>query len=99
MIDLPWISAVATAAYFMLTAGVFQLLNWGVPSWLEQILSFSVAPAAMLLTVWNPVLKRLGLTQGEWIVVPGPIAFFLLMMFYAVVAYFATMLICGIFRR
>ena len=73
MARAPRITALLTAAYFGLGLGSLQLLAFQPHPWLEQLISIFAAPAVMLLVIWVPLLRPLGLTSGEYIVMPnGP---------------------------
>lgn len=95
----PWIAAAATGAYLVLSVGALRLFDRGIPSWLEGLLSLLAAPAFVLLTVWNPLLRRLGLTRGEWVVAPSPLAFAVLVVFYAAVAFALTWIVVRVLQR
>jgi len=95
----PWIAAAVTTGYFVATAGVFWLFNVGVPRWLEQVLSLLVAPAVLLMGLWDPLLKRLGWSKGEWFAVPSAAGFVALTLFYALLAFGITELLVRLLRR
>lgn len=99
MSKLPWIAAAATGAYLMLSVGVLRLFDRGVPSWLEGLLSLLVAPAFALLTLWNPLLRRLGLSRGEWVIAPSPLAFVVLVVLYAALAFGLTWVVVRWLQR
>jgi hypothetical protein len=84
---LPWKLAVATLGYFGASIGALSALNLGLPMWLEQLVSLLGTPALILLTAWNPLLKRLGMVSGEWITLPSALGCIVLMILYAVLAY------------
>ena len=84
------IAALLTVAYFVLSIGALQLLNFDPPARVEQLISLSAAPAVILLTVWTPVFKRLGMVSGEWLTVPSLPACMLLIALYTALAYLAT---------
>lgn len=81
------LAALLTAAYFGLSLGALQLLAWQPPGWLEQLISLFAAPAVILLAIWVPVLRPLGLTSGEYFVMPNLPATVVLVAFYGLAAY------------
>ncbi len=83
----------------MLSVSALRLFERGIPSWLEGVLSLLAVPAFALLTVWNPLLRRLGLTRGEWVVAPSPLAFALLVILYATVAFALTWVVVRLLQR
>ena len=95
----PWIAAFVVAGYFLTAAGLMSLLNRGVSGWLEQIISAFSAPAMIGLLVWNPLLRRLGLTDGEWIRIPSPWAFVVIVAFYALLAYLISAVVARFLLR
>ena len=99
MSKAPWIAAFATAGYFVCTAGVFRLFNLGISRGLEQVLSLLVAPAVLLLGLWDPVLKRLGMSKGEWFAVPDLPAFIALVVFYSAMVFAITALLSRLLQR
>lgn len=99
MSKAPWIAAAVTAGYFVVTAGVFRLFNIGVPRALEQALSLLVTPAVLLMGLWDPVLKRLGWSKGEWFAVPSLPGFVALLLFYALLAFVLTAALVRLFQR
>lgn len=65
-----WVTPAIVAGYFVLSIGLLYLLNFGLPNWLEQIISAFITPAILLIALWNPLLRPLGLTTGEWYTAP-----------------------------
>lgn len=88
----PWIAPAIVAGYFVLSIGLLYLLNIGVPMWLEQLISAFAAPAVLSIVLWNPVLKPLGLTTGEWFTAPSLPASVAIVAFYTLVAFAFAML-------
>ena len=86
----PLLAALLTVAYFGLGLAALQLLALQPPNWLEQLISLFAAPAVILLSLWNPLLKRFGLTSGEWFVMPGLGASVVLIALYALLAFGIT---------
>lgn len=95
----PWIAAAATAGYFVATAGVFQLFNWGVPRAVEQVLSALVLPAVLLMGLWDPLLKRLGWSRGDWFAAPTLPGFVLVTAVYAALAFVLALLVVRLLQR
>jgi hypothetical protein len=85
--------ALGAAFYLVACAGVLASFNLGLPSWLELTLSALIAPGIIAVTAWNPVLRLLGLTSGEWIAVPSAPGFLLVVLVYAGLAYGAGFLL------
>ena len=83
----PWVVPAIVAGYFVLSIGMLSLINIGVPMWLEQLISAFAAPAVLSIVVWNPILKPLGLTTGEWFTAPSLPIFFIIVVVYALVAF------------
>jgi hypothetical protein len=96
MCKIPWLASAITISYFVASVGLIRLLEFSVPAWLEQIISLVAAPGIILLTIWNPVLKRLGMVSGEWVVVPSIGGFLVLVSGYAIIAYALTWLVCRV---
>jgi len=92
---LPAWAAGITVAYFALSLGAVWSFSLDPPPWLEQGLSVLAAPALLLLLVWNPLLRPLGLTSGEWIVGPSGPACVLIILLYASVVYGLARLLFG----
>ena len=86
----PLLAALLTAAYFCLGLAAPQLLAFQPPNWFEQLISLFAAPAVILLTLWNPLLQRFGLTSGEWFVMPSLGASVALIALYALLAFGIT---------
>lgn len=82
-----WVSAIAVVGYLLATVGAFKWISRGVPPWLEASLSLVATPGVFALTVWVPLLKRLGLTRGEMVTVPDPLGFVLVAALYALVVF------------
>ena len=95
----PWLAAAVTAGYMLATAAAFRLIDLGVPAWLETLLSALAAPGALALLVWSPVLRRLGLSDGEIVSVPNPVAFVMLTLFYAALAFVVMTLVMRLLPR
>lgn len=95
----PWIASAATVAYLLATVGAFQLINWGVPAWVESVLSALATPGVFALLAWVPLLKRLGLARGEMVTVPSPLAFVMITLLYAVIAFAAASLVLRLVQR
>jgi hypothetical protein len=95
----PWIAAGVVATYLVATFGVFRALNAGVPLWLEGWLSAFAAPGALAFLAWGPTLKRLGLSRGEMVLVPHPVAFVLLTLLYAALAFVIVALVMRLMSR
>jgi hypothetical protein len=81
------------------TVGAFKLIDRGVPPWLEASLSLAATPGVFALTVWVPLLKRLGLTRGEMVTVPDPIGFVLIAALYALIVFAVVALLARVIRR
>lgn len=88
----PWVAPALVAGYFVLSIGLLYLLNVGVPMWLEQLISAFAAPAVMSIVLWNPVLRPLGLTTGEWFTAPSLLASLSIVAFYTLLAFALGML-------
>lgn len=82
-----WRLPALVAGYFCSTAALVASFNLGLPAWLEIPLSVVVAPAAFAILVVTPVLRELGLTSGEWYVLPSLLGFVLVVAFYALIAW------------
>jgi hypothetical protein len=95
----PWIAAALTGGYFVATAGVFGLFNLGVSRGVEQVLSWLVAPAVLLMGLWSPLLKRVGWSKGEWFSAPTLPGFVVLTLFYAALAFVVVAAIGKLFQR
>jgi hypothetical protein len=93
------LAALLTPVYFGASIGALQLLVFNPPSWLEQLISLFAAPAVILLTIWNPVLKPLGMVSGEWYTVPNLAACLLLVALYAALAYLMMRWIARLIAR
>ncbi|MBQ5938413.1 MULTISPECIES: hypothetical protein [unclassified Massilia] len=89
----PLLAAALTAAYFGAAIGAVASFNLGLPPWLEQALSLLAAPAVLLLLVWNPVLRPLGLLHGEAVALPKGWVCVLLVLLYAGLVYLITLLL------
>ena len=85
-VSAAWIASGATAAYFALVPLLFAAVNSGLPMWLERLLLGLATPGVLLVLVWMPLLKSLGLGQGEWIVGPSLAAYVLLALSYSAAA-------------
>ena len=92
-------TALIVAAYFVLSFGALQLLNFGPPSWVEQTISFLATPAVILLAIWTPALKPLGMVSGEWLIMPNALAVVLLVFAYAALAYVAALIVSRLLAR
>ncbi|MFY8117566.1 MAG: hypothetical protein ACOVLH_07155 [Roseateles sp.] len=75
-------TAAGGAAYFALLPLLFAGINLGLPLWLERLLLLLAAPGVMLMLPWLPLLRRLGLSQGEWLQAPDPLAYIALAALY-----------------
>lgn len=94
-----WWAAIAVVAYLVSTVGVFGLIDCGVPPWLEASLSLVAAPGVFALLLWVPVLKRIGLTQGEWVTVPDPFGFLMITALYALIVFAVVALLTRVIER
>lgn len=92
------IASGAMAAYFALVPLLFAAVNSGVPMWLERVLLGLAAPGVLLVLIWMPLLKGLGLGQGEWIVGPSLLAYVLLALAYSAAAGGLALLIGRLLR-
>lgn len=75
------------AGYFCCAAVIVASFNFGLPPWLEIPLSVMVAPAAFAILMVTPLLREVGLTSGEWYVLPSLSGFLLVVAFYASIAW------------
>jgi hypothetical protein len=73
--------------------------NLGLPHIVERVLSLLAAPALVLMGLWTPVLRPLGLTSGELLAVPTLPGGLLLIALYAALAYIMAKLALHVFRR
>jgi len=80
-------AALIVAAYFSLSFAGLLLLDAQPAAWVEQAISLLATPAMLLIGVWVPVLRPLGWTTGEWIVMPNGVACVALIAGYAALAY------------
>lgn len=87
---LPWGVTALGAAYFALLPVIFMAINAGLPMWLERSLLVLGAPGILLVTLWTPLLRKIGLSQGEWIVGPSPWAYALLALLHTLLIYVAA---------
>lgn len=78
-------TAASAAAYFALLPLLFAAINLGLPLWLERLLLLLAAPGLLLLLPWLPLLRRLGLSRGEWLQAPDPLAYIALAALYCLV--------------
>ena len=88
-----------SAGYFCLVPICFWIVNTGVPMWLEHLLLLLAAPGVLLMLPWLPLLQRLGLSQGEWIVGPSLGAYIALSLAYTLAASGLALLICRLPSR
>lgn len=98
-LSTPSKAAAATAAYFVLSVAALASFNLGLPPALEQALSLLAAPALVLMGLWTPLLRPLGLASGEWLAAPTLPGALLLIALYAALAYLATALLLRLIRR
>lgn len=98
-LSTPVKAALATAVYFLFSVAMLASFNFGLPSPLEQLLSLLAAPALLLLAVWTPLLRPLGLSSGEWLTAPTLPGALLLVALYAALAYLTTALALRLIRR
>lgn len=77
----------------------FWVVNTGVPMWLEHLLLLLAAPGVLLILPWLPLLHRLGLSQGEWIVGPSAAAYVVLALAYTIAASGLVLLLCRLPSR
>ena len=98
-LSIPARTALATAAYFALSAGILLSFNLGLPPQLERVLSMVAAPALFLMALWTPALRPLGLASGEWLMAPTLTGALLLIALYAALAYLVAALMLRLFRR
>lgn len=87
------LAALCTAGYFCLSIGAMYMLNWHLPFWMERTISVLATPAVILLTIWNPVLRPLGLTTGEWYVLPNLVGCLVVVTVYAAMAFLLAWMI------
>lgn len=80
------IAAGACAGYFALVPLLFAAVNLGLPMWLERLLLALAAPGVLSVLPWLPLLRRLGWSEGEWLIGPSPWAYALLALAYSLVA-------------
>lgn len=98
-LTIPAKAALATAAYFALSVAALASFNLGLPGPLEQLLSLLAAPALVLMALWTPLLRPLGLASGEWMAAPTLPGALLLIALYAALAYLLATLALRFFRR
>jgi hypothetical protein len=96
---LPWGVTALSAVYFALLPALFMAINTGLPMWLERSLLVVGAPGILLMTLWTPLLRKIGLSQGEWIVGPSPIAYALLALLHTLLIYAAAALLSKFLAR
>lgn len=89
----PALAAALTAAYLAFSIGALASFNLGLPPWLEGALSAAAAPGVLLLGIWAPVLRPLGLAGGEMFGFPTPLGCLLLVASYAGLAFLLSRLI------
>lgn len=82
---LPSIAAAIVGIYLAAVPLIFRALNAGVPMWLEQALSLAALPGILSMTIWMPVLRRLGHVDGEWIMGPSFAAYVVLSIAYVAI--------------
>lgn len=82
-----WRLPALVAGYFCCSALIVASFNLGLPPWLESFLSVVVAPAAFAILLVTPVLRGMGLTGGEWYVLPTLPGFILVVTFYALIVW------------
>ena len=99
MLTAPGIAAAATVGYMLASVGLIWTLNLGIPHFIEQFFSLLAAPALLIMLIWVPLLRKLGMTSGELYVGPNFIGLVLLLIFYGGVAYGVTWCICRLLRR
>lgn len=90
----PGFVAAVTAGYFALVPVLFGIVNVGVPMWIEHILLLIASPGVFAILPWIPLLRRLGLAEGEWLVGPSVPAYVVLSLLYVVVAALGALLLC-----
>ncbi len=98
-LSTPAKAAIATAAYFVLSVAMLASFNLGLPPPLEQLLSLLAAPALLLMLIWTPLLRPLGLASGEWLSGPTLPGALLIIAVYAALAYLLTTLALRLIRR
>lgn len=87
------------AAYFTALPLIFTAINAGLPMWLERGLLVLGAPGILLMTLWLPWLRKLGLSQGEWIMGPSPWAYVLLALLHTLLFYAGAALLGKLLKR
>lgn len=98
-LSTPVKAALVSAVYFVFSVAVVSSFNLGLPPLLERVLSMVAAPALLLLALWAPLLRPLGLATGEALAAPTLPGALLLIVLYAGLAYLATKLVLHLFRR
>lgn len=98
-LSTPAKAALATAAYFVLSVAALASFNLGLAPPLERLLTLLAAPALLLMAVWTPLLRPLGLASGEWLAAPTLPGALLLIALYAALAYLAAAVVLRLARR
>ncbi|TWI44078.1 hypothetical protein IP92_04597 [Pseudoduganella flava] len=83
------IAATLVCLYFV---GSYLFLNFGPGG---QLIDYATAPALLLVIVWTPVLRPLGLTEGTWMTAPTVPACIAIVLLYGALAYRAVLALAG----
>jgi hypothetical protein len=92
-----WVAPLSVAIYLACSAGGVALLNLNLPKLLEQIVSILVAPGVLAILVFNPILKKFGLTTGDWATAPTFPALLIIVFAYALCAWLIAIAVVKLF--
>lgn len=93
-------AAIFIISYYLLTVlGLLLLKHKHLSGLSEQIVSLFMAPGILSLTLWNPVLRPLGLTDGELWVAPQWHVSLLIIGLYALIGFGVSKLLVRRFGK
>ena len=81
-----WMIGIFTG-YSLVVYALLYMLNFFHPAWIERIISILAMPIFLLIAPWMDSFRNLGLTEGEWVVMPTFTGYLLIIFLYAVALY------------
>ncbi|MCK5581759.1 MAG: hypothetical protein KAJ18_10870 [Candidatus Omnitrophica bacterium] len=93
-----WITA-GFVAYAVLVYALIFLISLTIPGWMESVIGVLAIPVFWLIAPWMDLLRRMGLTEGEWIVAPSFAGYMLVVIVYAALLYVGLMAVSWGLKR
>lgn len=91
-----WVAPAILIGYVALARLLMPLLEYNPPASVEILLSIFIAPLFYIFRPLYPLLKPLGLLEGEWWTLPSAAGMALCTAVYAVLLYAAGLIILQI---